>query len=35
MRVLCYCDNMAAVEVLNGGYSKYAVMMHLLPLLYF
>jgi len=35
MRVQCYCDNMAAVEVVNGGYSKDEVMMHLVRCLFF
>ena len=35
MVVGCYCDNTAAVEVLNGGYSKDEVMMHLVRCLFF
>ena len=35
MAVHCYCDNTAAVEMLNGGYSKDEVMMHLVWFLFF
>jgi len=35
MAVRCYCDNTAAVEVLNGGYSKDEMMMHLVRCLFF
>ena len=34
-RVICHCDNMAVVEVLNSGYSKDKDMMHLLRCLFF
>ena len=35
MAVHCYCDNTAAVEVLNGSYSKDEVIMHLVRCLFF
>ena len=35
MAVRCYSYNIAAVEVLNGGYSKDEVMMHLVQCLFF
>ena len=34
-RVVCHCDNMAVVEILNGGYSKDALLMQLLRSLFF
>ena len=33
--VVVYCDNTAAVEVVNSGYSKDDIMMHLLRTLFF
>jgi len=35
MRMRCYSDNTAAVEVLNSGYSEDVVMMHLVHSLFF
>ena len=33
--VVAHCDNTAAVEVVNSGYSKDGIMMHLLRMLFF
>ena len=33
--VVAHCDNTAAVEVVNSGYSKDGIMMHLLQTLFF
>ena len=33
--VKCYCDNLAVVEVLNSGYSKDSLLIHLLRCLFF
>ena len=35
MTVCCYCDNTAAVEVMNSGYSKDEVTMHQVRCLFF
>ena len=34
-RVCCHCDNSSVVEVLNNGYSRDCVLMHLLRCLFF
>lgn len=34
-RVRCHCDNMAVVEVMNNGYSKDKLLIHLIRCLFF
>ena len=34
-KVICHCDNMAVVEVMNNGYSRDRLLMHLIRCLFF
>ena len=34
-KVICHCDNMAMVEVMNNGYSRDRLLMHLIRCLFF